>query len=246
MTYAEQGYRIAPIEDLPLLHWFTLAVDALLAMQRAKLNVATLDLEAETEAYLTAMRSAAGHRLCELAIDLTGCDLSAVISGPMVIANPPADTRRLYTWHCESHWYPKRRNFQNIWLPFRCDKTRENGTMWVIPGSHKRTWPHFAEYHGFGEMNDAALLQYEIPGSEIPPEMLALAKPLEVPFGQAVIFHQDLLHRSSVNESAEPSYAITFRVFDYARDLTISHNWAERPYRIAERVRSGGRPGMVV
>ena len=40
-----------------------------------------------------------------------------LINGPGVFVNRPNTKRLLYKWHSESHYYPKRRNFLNIWFP---------------------------------------------------------------------------------------------------------------------------------
>ena len=41
---------------------------------------------------------------------------------PGIFVNRPKTKRLLYKWHSESHYYPKRRNFLNIWLPIFYNK----------------------------------------------------------------------------------------------------------------------------
>jgi ectoine hydroxylase-related dioxygenase (phytanoyl-CoA dioxygenase family) len=165
-------------------------------------------------------------------------------SGPSVLVNLPTVERRLYTWHSESNWYPKRRNFLNLWAPIVRNKNADNGTMYFKRGSHKTDWA-FAEYHGFSKNSQGDkryFLQYEIP-----PQELAAHEDVAVDarIGDLVIFDRRLVHRSSVNRGKVPSYAINMRPYDYRRDLTVSANWGERPYRDAAATPAGGRAGLV-
>ena len=50
-----------------------------------------------------------------------------LINGPGIFINRPKTKRLLYKWHSESHYYPKRRNFLNIWFPIFFNKSEKNG-----------------------------------------------------------------------------------------------------------------------
>ena len=52
-----------------------------------------------------------------------------LMDGPGIFVNRPKTKRLLYKWHSESHYYPKKRNFLNIWLPIFDNKSDKNGTM---------------------------------------------------------------------------------------------------------------------
>jgi len=163
-----------------------------------------------------------------------------VFSGPSCFQNIPAKKDRLYTWHSELSWYPKRRNFINLWFPVFRGKASNSGTMRMLKGSHTTAWD-FAEFHGFDKSSEGDsefLLQYEVPPSEV---VGFDQEDIVAERGDLVIFNRNCVHTSKLNLADLPSYAATIRVFDYRRDLTISADWAERPYRIAEKGSSGGR-----
>lgn len=143
-----------------------------------------------------------------------------ILTGPSVRINFPNQTESLYTWHSEAHWYPKRRSFYNLWSPLYGPKHEGNGTMYIKPNTHSRQW-HFREY-------TAGLLQYEVPEQE---HRDFQEIPMILNEGDVVIFDRNLLHRSSLNKSNEPSLSLEFRAYDYTNDLTTSAKTGERPYQ---------------
>jgi ectoine hydroxylase-related dioxygenase (phytanoyl-CoA dioxygenase family) len=166
-----------------------------------------------------------------------------LIDGPTILINLPQNKTRLYTWHAESHWYPKRRNFLNTWSPLIRPKTKENGTMYVARKSHKQKWD-FSEFYGFDKdsVDDSSyFLQYEIPDEEIK----NLEKiPVEINPTDLYVFHQDCVHAASVNTSDTISYSMIMKVFDFTKDLTLSANQGERPYRYTPKDVATGRPRL--
>jgi hypothetical protein len=161
--------------------------------------------------------------------------------GPHFRSNLPGNRKQLYTWHSEAHWYPKRRSFLNVWMPFRHEKRPGNGTMFMLKGSHTRHWD-FAEFYGSCDTRHgdrSYLLQYDVPECEFAglQEVPITAQP-----GDAVVFDRNTLHRSSLNASPLPSYTVELRVYDYRRDLTVAAGSGERPY--TEASATTGRPQM--
>ena len=78
------------------------------------------------------------------------------------------------------------------------DATRENGCLWMIPGSH---------LHGvlpvFRDRGTIGRLYTDLDGFEgQQPE------PIEAPAGSAVFFHGDVVHGSRSNRSAESRRAV--------------------------------------
>ncbi len=168
-----------------------------------------------------------------------------IVSGPTIVVNLPSKKIRLYTWHCEKYWYPKRRNFVNLWMPAFRTKKPGNGTMAVLPKSHKGDWSYFTEYFGFDaatQGNTAHNLQYEVPASEIQGYE---PHHIQADSGDLVVFHPNTVHCSTVNESDSPSYLISIRIFDYRKDLTLSSEWTDSPYRIADTSKPGGRCNLL-
>ncbi|MGE4157735.1 MAG: phytanoyl-CoA dioxygenase family protein [Planctomycetota bacterium] len=174
---------------------------------------------------------------------LLACPEEALLrEGGRLVPSLPGNTRRLYTWHSEASWLPLRRNFVNIWTPLFRPKSRGGGSMWLVPGSHRREpWP-FIEWRGHGEDTLGRkdhYLQYDVPESEIRglPGICVDAEP-----GDVVFFHRNLLHRSELNESPHPTYIWVDRHFDLRADPTLSSNINIRPYS-PESVLAG-RPGL--
>ena len=77
-----------------------------------------------------------------------------LIDGPGIFINRPKTKRLLYKWHSESHYYPKRRNFLNIWFPIFVNKSEKNGTMYIKEKSHLLNDLPFNEYQGFDKSSE--------------------------------------------------------------------------------------------
>lgn len=150
-----------------------------------------------------------------------------IISGPSFFINFPNENGRKYTYHSEQNWYPKRRNFINVWCPIIEDRV-SNNSMELKVGSHNKDWFHFSEYSGYdGNFDQNANIQYEIPDN------LLLEYTTDIPdvkIGEAIFFDGKTVHRSLDNLSQKPYFTIVFRAFDYSKDLTLSSNWADLPY----------------
>ena len=152
-----------------------------------------------------------------------------LMDGPGLFINRPHTDRLLYKWHSEQHYYPKRRNFLNVWFPLFTDKTKENGTMSFKVGSHKKVYP-FSEYRGYGkdtENKPNHFVQYEIPDN-FHAEFEEYH--CESRRGEMVVFHSNLIHRSNPNLSDHYSFAMVARIWNPADDLTLSGTFAATPY----------------
>jgi hypothetical protein len=160
---------------------------------------------------------------------LASTDGTLLVDGPALFVNRPNTERLLYKWHSESHYYPKRRRFLNIWFPLFDKKRQENGTMSFKVSSHRRDFP-FSDYQGFNRNTQGAsnhFVQYEIPES-----LLGGFDEhwCEVDPGDLVIFDRALVHRSNQNKSSAYSVAVVARVWDPSDDLTLSGSMAATPY----------------
>jgi|TARA_B110000027_G_scaffold132706_1_gene159454 hypothetical protein len=169
-------------------------------------------------------------------------DVPLLIDGPGMFINRPKTKRLLYKWHSESHYYPKRRNFLNIWFPVFADKSDKNGTMYIKEKSHKLGDLPFNEYQGHDKETENKknhFLQYEVPDNFVKNLKTYKAK-LNV--GDLLIFHRKAVHTSSFNYSKKYSFAVVFRVWDMSKDLTTSGDLAVSPYRDI----GNGRPNLIV
>ena len=246
--FNKNGFEIASLFSKEEITNFELTLNDLLKMQAKKLkiknyntsNIEVLCVEIQKiypkaldEVFTTLRNSSVGHQLAgnskleKLAKSFLNSNSPLVISGPSFFVNLPSSLTRKYTWHSEQNWYPKRRNFLNIWCPIIHDRP-ENESMSMLIGSHKKDWFHFTEYTGYnGEFDPNALVQYEIPENLIRNYDESIPK---VDKGEAIFFDGKLVHRSVDSKSKHPLFTIVFRAFDYSNDLTLSSNWADLPY----------------
>ena len=165
-----------------------------------------------------------------------------LIDGPGIFINRPKTKRLLYKWHSESHYYPKRRNFLNIWFPIFFNKNEKNGTMFVKEKSHLLNDLPFNEYQGYDKSSENKknhFIQYEVPENFVK-HLKTFKSNLNV--GDLLVFHRKSIHTSTPNLSKKYSFAVVFRVWDMSKDLTISGNLAVSPYRDV----GNGRPNLEV
>lgn len=179
------------------------------------------------------LRSLFNESFMDLCADLleTSNSNTLLLDGPALFVNRPRTQRLLYKWHSEAHYYPKRRTFLNVWLPFINPKNKQNGAMSILPRSHLRDFP-FSEYTGYnkdteGERNH--FVQYEIPKNFLTDYIKDEVVCETVP-GDAVLFHRQMVHTSNPNTTDDYSFAIVARVWDPSNDLTISGDIAATPY----------------
>ena len=165
-----------------------------------------------------------------------------LIDGPGIFINRPKTKRLLYKWHSESHYYPKRRNFLNIWFPIFFNKSEKNGTMFIKEKSHLLNDLPFNEYQGFDKSSENKknhFIQYEVPENFVK-NLKTFKANLNV--GDLLAFHRKSVHTSTPNLSKKYSFAIVFRVWDISKDLTMSGDLAVSPYRDV----GNGRPNLEV
>ena len=158
------------------------------------------------------------------------CDkVNLLVNGPALFVNRPHTDRLLYKWHSEAHYYPKRRNFLNIWLPVFNRKTYENGSMSFKAYSHNKDFP-FADYRGFNKDSENKahhFVQYEIPESFLGNY---IQEDVEADPTDLIIFDRRMVHRSNQNLSNDYSVAVVARVWNPEHDLTLTGAMEALPY----------------
>jgi hypothetical protein len=160
---------------------------------------------------------------------LGGTNPISLIEGPGLFISRPNTLRLQYKWHSEGHYYPKRRNFVNVWFPLFTSRNKSNGTMSFKSGSHKRDFP-FSDYRGYNKdsQNQANYLnQYEIPSNFLGEYEEHFC---DVDRGDLIIFDRGLVHRSNNNSSKNYSFAVVARIWDPTNDLTLSGDISATPY----------------
>lgn len=143
-----------------------------------------------------------------------------LLEGPALFVNRPNSQRLLYKWHSEEHFYPKRRRFLNLWFPLFGAKTKDNGCMSIMPGSHKKQWPS-ADYRGYNKDTEKAA--HHFVQKEVPEYFLSEYQEhwCESEPGDLIVFHRNLVHRSNPNTTNEYSFAMVARVWTPEDDLTL-------------------------
>ena len=151
------------------------------------------------------------------------------INGPALFVNRPDTERLLYKWHSEAHYYPKRRNFLNIWFPVFNRKTYENGSMSFKAYSHEKDFP-FADYKGFNKDSENKanhFVQYEIPESLLKDY---IQEDVEADPTDLIVFDRRMVHRSNQNLSDTYSLAVVASVWNPEHDLTLTGAMEALPY----------------
>jgi len=165
-----------------------------------------------------------------------------LVDGPGIFINRPKTKRLLYKWHSEAHYYPKRRNFLNIWFPIFYNKNEKNGTMFIKEKSHQLNDLPFNEYRGYDKSSENKknhYTQYEVPENFVK-HLKTFKSNLNV--GDLLVFHSKSIHTSMPNFSKKYSFAAVFRVLDISKDLTMSGNLSVNSYLDA----GNGRPNLEV
>lgn len=165
--------------------------------------------------------------ICKTLLEAQGKEI--LVNGPGLFVNKPNTQRLLYKWHSEQHYYPKRLNFLNVWVPIFRNKVKDNGTMSLKLRSHFYDFP-FSEYQGYNKDTESKknhFIQYEIPENFVKDfeEYQTVAD-----VGDVIIFHRRLVHRSNTNPSDKHSYALVSRIWEPSNDLTISGAITVTPY----------------
>ncbi len=102
-------------------------------------------------------------------------------------------------WHQDEDFIPTRdRSLCGAWMALD-NANRENGCLWIIPGSHKHgvLWP---QYPHSDPRFDCTVESFDFPYSDHD------AVPVEVPAGAIVFFNGYTLHRSLPNRAQPGTY----------------------------------------
>lgn len=123
-------------------------------------------------------------------------------------------------WHQDEDYIPTRdRSLAGAWMALD-DATIENGTLWVLPGSHKHgiLWPQEAQND---ERFDCTSESYGFPYSD------DQAVAVEVKAGAIVFFNGYLLHRSLPNYAASGYRRVLVNHYMSAESLLPWTSFAE-------------------
>lgn len=129
-------------------------------------------------------------RLWRPCCEIIGCDALSLFSDKLNVKRPGGAP---FPWHQEGpYWAYGAEQLENIVsaLAYLDEATKENGCLWVIPGSHRHGALQGLEDRGvLGALyTDVDLINGE-------------AIPVELPAGSVLWFHRDLVHGSQSNRS---------------------------------------------
>lgn len=127
--------------------------------------------------------------------------------------DPPSDIRFLYKWHQESFYTIPNTNSIQLWAPLVEKSTKENGTIDVLVGSHKKEIAHRIEKVPNGHeqkylRDDDIKEKFELLKIELNPR-------------DALFFHPYLIHKSNNNIGDSVRYSL---VSHYLDPLTLDDN----------------------
>lgn len=110
-----------------------------------------------------------------------------------------------------------------FWFAFE-EATRDNGCLWVIPGSHKHGIKRRFVREGDG-------VTFKPPKGDDPEWADATQfVPVEVPAGTLVLMHGSLVHMSYENKSDQSRQAYTLHIVEGPPHATYpADNWLQRP-----------------
>ena len=109
-----------------------------------------------------------------------------------------ADKTFATPWHIDCFYWRGTRDKLSVWIPFD-DASAENGTLTVVPGSHKKDWRMVKKGLANGEFHDEIGDANWREGDVV---TCAIAR------GTAIIFSDRLVHGSTKNTAGRDRYAI--------------------------------------
>ncbi len=114
------------------------------------------------------------------------------------LIQPPNDDSHCWDWHQEVFHAIPETKFLQVWGPLVRDSSVQNGTIEVLPGSHREG---IARQSWTNEGTGYALVAREV---------VAEYSPLVIPMklGDLMFFDPRLIHRSGKNTSSETRYAL--------------------------------------
>ncbi|MBW2228903.1 MAG: phytanoyl-CoA dioxygenase family protein [Deltaproteobacteria bacterium] len=154
-------------------------------------------------------------RLYAPVLSIDRCDRLSVFSDKLNVKRPGGAP---FPWHQEGlYWEHGAEDLQSIvsTLTYLDEGTKENGCLWVIPGSHKQ-----GNLQGLRDRGVLGALYTDVDLID------GEAIPTEVPAGSVLYFHRDLVHGSQRNRSQTSR-----RVFVVAYQSSGLHRWRSNQKR---------------
>jgi ectoine hydroxylase-related dioxygenase (phytanoyl-CoA dioxygenase family) len=225
--YLDEGYVLLEnVISKDLLSGLAMTLYASLAQGRQDWHECSLDeliLKREAEDHslvynaATSLGSAAASyrllgksELLTHASEALGADIEQLHVLPLyLIIQLPGDGRFDYEWHQDGAYYPWCRDLATIWFPVTHRSSQQNGTMSVVPASHKDGLREANTHFRHGNFRQ---IISPVRGGESDNEI-----PLDVNLGGCCLSHGALVHRSVANASKSPRVSGILRLVDMSR-----------------------------
>lgn len=171
--------------------------------------------------YLPALSRLEGSKRVLALCKQFGLEMPSLMGTSNMRMDLPHDDKHLFAWHQDAVYLLGSVNAVTLWIPFG-DVNLHNGTIQVIPGSHKRG------IHPFKQISDKAILQY-VPMFQrdlaLDTEVAEVPETIVAGRGDIVIFKQMLLHRSTANVSDLVRWTVQLRITDLAEPEHMRQNF---------------------
>lgn len=177
-------------------------LDELLAVREAQDHDHVYQASNFVGSSVAAYRLIAESGVTGLVEEITGSSNLHVM--PMTISvQLPSDARFDYKWHQESSFYPWAPGVINAWIPLVRPTSPQSGTMFILPGSHRRGLREAETYFSNGKFRQ---IECGVTDAEAATQL-----PMELDVGDFVIFDGNLVHRSHSNTSQLPRLVCILR-----------------------------------
>lgn len=123
----------------------------------------------------------------------------------------PLETNHLYPWHFDYAYNGSSTNSLVFWVPLTA-VDEEIGSLHVLTGSHMQSHEISINRKEIDQRKNSALY-FEIENMESSLDIFTEER-LNLSFGQGVVFHSNLLHKSGQNLSTKTRFAAQSRWFD--------------------------------
>jgi hypothetical protein len=170
-----------------------------------KIDAAIIELDRNNQTKLYELHLAISRSVVFKSVNLHLSKILKEISGiyspifeiaSTILLGIPQDNRLVYDFHQESNYMKGFGDIFNIHYPLLRKSSIENGTMSIIPSSHKYgRLDYEKKKSSSNSYTDLIPKNIEKITSELPEIHL------ELELGDCIIFHKDLIHKSNFNES---------------------------------------------
>ena len=128
------------------------------------------------------------------------------MNDPLYITNTapilamPNDIDYKYAFHKDTFYTIPKSDYIQIWAPLVRDASKKNGTLQILPGSHKAGWKGQKKLKGVSNRHKYVVTDKEISKYKI--------KHCSMNLGQIMFFHPGLAHQSGTNSSDETRFSL--------------------------------------